>query len=373
MNNKILCNKYSGSDGSLRLVRDGTPFFSVLVPSYNRPGFISEAIKSITSNTFTNYEIIVSDDCSPRIDEIKHALLPYQELITLREQPTNIGMTGNWNYLVDQAKGEFIIIMGDDDILHTNSLSRLRKYIADYPEFELFAFGFNTIDENGSVLSTRRSPKVLEISCEREKMLRHMLEFNVIPFWTCHPFSICYKREIGQKIKYNKEANIGADLLFLAEFMNAGKNILIIPEVLFSWRKIQKEDSRGGINLSNESINNIKSRYNIIKIINSLSNLHPAIKKISLSERYKKRFLLDSIVLDYSISKKYVAEYFCHDSEMIESVRKLNKNFLHRLQIRSIQMIKYISIFGIVGLFYMLWFVWQRLYRCNYKLFCENK
>jgi cellulose synthase/poly-beta-1,6-N-acetylglucosamine synthase-like glycosyltransferase len=41
------------------------PLVSVLIPSYNRPGYLKEAIESAVGQTYQNVEILVFDDCSP--------------------------------------------------------------------------------------------------------------------------------------------------------------------------------------------------------------------------------------------------------------------------------------------------------------------
>jgi len=45
---------------------DGNPFFSILIPAYNRPEELRQCIGSIISGSFKDYEIIVSDDNSPK-------------------------------------------------------------------------------------------------------------------------------------------------------------------------------------------------------------------------------------------------------------------------------------------------------------------
>ncbi len=55
------------------------PFFSILIPSYNRPEYITKSIESILDNDFDDYEIIISDDNSPKIDEIEKSIKKYLE------------------------------------------------------------------------------------------------------------------------------------------------------------------------------------------------------------------------------------------------------------------------------------------------------
>ena len=52
--------------------------FSILIPSYNRPGTIRKTIKSIFLNTNEDFEIIISDDKSPKVNEIKNVLSEFK-------------------------------------------------------------------------------------------------------------------------------------------------------------------------------------------------------------------------------------------------------------------------------------------------------
>jgi glycosyltransferase involved in cell wall biosynthesis len=53
------------------------PLFSVLIPSYNRPELIAKTVRSVLSSDYKDFELIVSDDRSPRQTEIVETLRPY--------------------------------------------------------------------------------------------------------------------------------------------------------------------------------------------------------------------------------------------------------------------------------------------------------
>ena len=73
------------------------PFFSVLIPSYNRPEFVGLAVESVLASDFRDFELIVSDDCSPRRNEISAALEKHKGDPRLRfySQPTNLREPAN--------------------------------------------------------------------------------------------------------------------------------------------------------------------------------------------------------------------------------------------------------------------------------------
>lgn len=97
------------------------PIVSICIPAYNRPEYLRMAIKSVLNQSFYNFELIISDDCSPInlnliVSEFRDDRIKYFR------QKNNLGFINNWNFCLDKCSGEFIKIMGDDDILLDNCI-----------------------------------------------------------------------------------------------------------------------------------------------------------------------------------------------------------------------------------------------------------
>ena len=93
---------------------------SVIIPTFNRVEFISEAIDSVLSQTYSNFEIIVVDDGST--DNTKQLLTKYGSRITYDFQE-NKGVSSARNKGLDIAKGEWIAFLDSDDIWLPEKLS----------------------------------------------------------------------------------------------------------------------------------------------------------------------------------------------------------------------------------------------------------
>jgi glycosyltransferase involved in cell wall biosynthesis len=89
------------------------PKVSVIIPTYNRANYVTEAINSVLSQTYTNFEIIVVDDGST--DNTKEALRPYMGAIRYIYQP-NSGPSVARNRGVREATSEFIAFLDSDDV-----------------------------------------------------------------------------------------------------------------------------------------------------------------------------------------------------------------------------------------------------------------
>ncbi|OKP01941.1 glycosyltransferase family 2 protein [Xenorhabdus eapokensis] len=110
------------------LIIDGCPDLfpeiSIMIPTFNRPELLDEAIQSAINQKVDfniSFEVVVVDNCSnPEytndIDRVVKKYIPGN--IRLFRNKKNIGMYGNWNRCIELARGRFLSILNDDDILH---------------------------------------------------------------------------------------------------------------------------------------------------------------------------------------------------------------------------------------------------------------
>lgn len=103
------------------------PYFSFVIPTYNRHEYLKQAIQSILNQTYKNYEIIVTDNSSN--DLSKHVCKSFNDKrIRYFKNPKNIGFVKNLYKNVNKASGKYLFILGDDDLLlEKNLLSNIHK------------------------------------------------------------------------------------------------------------------------------------------------------------------------------------------------------------------------------------------------------
>ena len=275
------------------------PFYSVLICSYERPEYLSQCIQSVLDNDFTDYEIVISDDCSKRIDEIAKVINPFTVKngnIRFFQQEENLGWSENRNFLLDVSQGRYVIILGDDDKFYTNTLSTLHDYIHEYPQYDLYGVGYSVTDEDDRLIYSRRSPKPFELSLDQPDLAKHLLFSEVFPFWFYHPLTICCNSDSISNIRFNKDAFIGDDFLFLFDCINDEKKMLVIPELLFIWRKIQRKDTKGFKNISFGSMNNLIARRNIFYLLRDRVDLKSFVEQIVNTNEFRNRFLFQPIL-----------------------------------------------------------------------------
>lgn len=94
-----------------------TPKVSIMVPVYNAHSFIKECIESILNQSYSNIELVVSDDCST--DGTQDILRNYikDERIKLFFNKKNLGVTHNCNQALSACTGKYVCFFAGDDLM----------------------------------------------------------------------------------------------------------------------------------------------------------------------------------------------------------------------------------------------------------------
>jgi glycosyltransferase involved in cell wall biosynthesis len=114
--------------------RPGTvPAVSVLMTAYNREDLIAESIESVLAQTFTDFELIVVDDCSSdRTVEVVQRYLTDPRLRLVRN-PRNLGDYPNRNHASTFARGEFLKYHDSDDVMYPHCLEIMVGALRQHP------------------------------------------------------------------------------------------------------------------------------------------------------------------------------------------------------------------------------------------------
>ncbi len=131
------------------------PTISVCVPCCNSSRYIAQAIESILAQTYSDYEIVVSDDGSTdsTLDVVRRFDDPR---IRIRTNERRAGQAGNWNRCVAEAAGRYVVLLHDDDYLERDFLRRAATVLDASPEVGLVHCGVRLVDEQRAELGIRR-------------------------------------------------------------------------------------------------------------------------------------------------------------------------------------------------------------------------
>lgn len=105
------------------------PYFSIVIPTYNRADLIGYTLDSITAQQDADFEVLVIDDGSK--DRTAEVVRPFLADGRFQYLPKENGERGvARNYGLARARGEYVLFLDSDDRLHPNHLSTLRNAIA---------------------------------------------------------------------------------------------------------------------------------------------------------------------------------------------------------------------------------------------------
>ncbi len=195
-----------------------SPFFSIVIPLYNRSEILENRLVYLLQQQFKDFEVVIIDDGST--DN------PQEKLKKLLDSNTNIRMLHQTNSErgaarnkgIEISTGEYIVLFDSDDFMHSNHLLKLHEGILEnkYPDF--IATKFNFQNEIGKTFSS-------EIQSYKKGNYDYKLFLDGNPL-ACN---ICFKRSIHDLIPFEEDRNyaIKEDWMFLISNIYKHKLILL--------------------------------------------------------------------------------------------------------------------------------------------------
>ena len=124
--------------------------YTFLLPAF-KAQYLEKALASILAQTYSDFRVIVSDDCSP--EDLHSIVAKYEdERVTFRRNESNMGhdsLVAHWNLLLDLCDTEFCILASDDDVYDSHFLEEIDALTKRYPQVDLFHARAQCIDAKG--------------------------------------------------------------------------------------------------------------------------------------------------------------------------------------------------------------------------------
>lgn len=126
------------------------PTISVLMSVYNGEKYLAEAMESILSQTFRDFEFLILDDASTdKTSEILEKYAGKDPRICLLRNAENKGLTASMEILMHKTRSEFIARMDADDISLPDRFDKQVRKLQGRPDYLVVGCWFQTTDENG--------------------------------------------------------------------------------------------------------------------------------------------------------------------------------------------------------------------------------
>lgn len=255
------------------------PLVSVIIPVHNGCVYVKQAIESILSQSYQNFELIIIDDHSTdnTLEIIKQYGKLYSNKIKVIRVKKRLGAYGAANVAIRQAKGEFIAPMDSDDVSHPERLKEQIEFFLHNKETIVVGTQARIIDKEGIVIGKKIFPLT------HEEIYKKFLE--VFPI--VHPSCMIRRSLLPKKNQlYKNKYGVNDDYYTFFTFFEYGK-FYNLPECLFDYR----------IHSGNSSLQNIKQKfYNTVKIrLVALFKLHYRPTFISLMKFFGQIFMVTTL------------------------------------------------------------------------------
>jgi len=102
------------------------PLFSIVIPTYNRSDLVQGAVRSVLAQTFDDFEVVVSDNCSQ--DDTRDVIGGFRDpRVRYVRTPTHGTIADSWEFARSQATGTLVMMLSDDDALVPSALARFAE------------------------------------------------------------------------------------------------------------------------------------------------------------------------------------------------------------------------------------------------------
>lgn len=208
------------------------PLVSICIPSYNSAEFVKQTIETVLAQTYGNIEVIVVDDVSK--DNTAEIVKSFNSSkIKLEVNSKNLGVVENWNKSIDLASGEYIKIMGADDLLAPTCIEEQINAFLDTKENITLVSSYKYVINHKNKQIIYKKGFSQTIVDGREAIMRSALDgSNMIG----EPVAGLFRKADFLKVgKYRPCPIYMIDMDLWSRILTLGK-LYVIPKPLYSFR-----------------------------------------------------------------------------------------------------------------------------------------
>lgn len=207
------------------------PRVSVIMPAYNAERFIDEAISSVLSQTMTDWELIVIDDCSEDSSfQIAQNYANKDSRIRVLKNPENSGVAKTRNRGLDLFHGQYVAFLDSDDYWEPQMLEKMLSR-AEETWADIVYCSYSLIDENGKKVCN-------DFIVPPKTLFKDSIVRSVI---TCSTVLITADLAKGNRFPTDMYHE---DIAMWFQILRDGATACGVTEILAAYR--QRKDSRSG-------------------------------------------------------------------------------------------------------------------------------
>ena len=210
----------------------------IILPFYGPPQYLHEAVDSVLAQTSSEWHLTILDDRYPDESVAQHFADHPDERITYVRNEVNLGITDNYRKGLTFGSAEHLMFMGGDDRMAPGFVATVLDAARRYPQVEMIQPGVEIIDLDGdrhTPLADRIKARLRpagETLLAGEGAASTLLAGN----WLYWP-SLVFKRSAIEAAGFLDGFPLAQDLGVELEILRAGGRLLVVPHVVFSYRR----------------------------------------------------------------------------------------------------------------------------------------
>jgi glycosyltransferase involved in cell wall biosynthesis len=216
------------------------PRVSIGMPVYNDAPFVGLAIEAVLAQSFTDFELIISDNASTDgTSEICETYAMRDKRVRYVRQERNLGAVWNFRNVLEQSGGEYFAWAGGHDVMDASFLSECCSVLDEQRDVALVYPSLHLIDRDGAPLTSSVSDEIDTCADSVSQRVRRIITELV----TCHMLYGMFRRELLLRCRHGILCR-GPDHVLLMELSLYGP-IARVPRVLFHLRENRGPDAEG--------------------------------------------------------------------------------------------------------------------------------
>lgn len=197
------------------------PFFSVLMPVWDRPHLVGQAIQSIVDQSFEDWELVVVDDFSEDNTLEVVSRYKFDDKVRIIELEKHKGLVEALTIGNVACQGKVIVKQDSDDLSFPNRLQRIYDYFKKNPKTDFFYHGIYQVWETEESTDIRRA-YIPALPIERKRILKEQYI----------PGAFAYTKEFIKRLPY-RELHCSEDWMLILDAYLSGAKIGYLNEGLY--------------------------------------------------------------------------------------------------------------------------------------------
>lgn len=213
------------------------PLVSIVVVTYNSSKYILDTLNSVIRQTYQNWELIITDDCSQdgTVDLCRTWLSEHEDQlrgkrIIITSTPRNLKIAGNYNNATQYIRGEWVKYIAGDDWLSDDCLQEFVQYINENPDRSLCLSDTREYDKDGIFIREKKNNKAFSVE-NNGHQLYHILQGK----FTLGPVFFV-KADCIRKIGFDEKYPMAEDWPFIIKYLKEGHIVGYCPKALVCYR-----------------------------------------------------------------------------------------------------------------------------------------